>query len=117
MLAVVVLSLGTDSALRAAGVFPPLGQAMSDGLFLLATAYRFAYGAAGGWIAARLAPDRPMAHALALGALGLALGAAGAVATRDAGPAFGPRWYPVAVAAIAVPSAWAGARLRGGRDR
>jgi hypothetical protein len=35
----VVLSLGTDSALRAAGIFQPLGQQqpMSDPLFLLGT--------------------------------------------------------------------------------
>jgi hypothetical protein len=35
--AVVVLSLATDWALHAAGVFPALGQKMSDALFVLAT--------------------------------------------------------------------------------
>ena len=34
----VVLSLGTDMLLRAGGILPPLGQYMSAGLFLLATA-------------------------------------------------------------------------------
>ena len=30
--AVVILSIGTDVALHAAGIFPPLGKPMSDGL-------------------------------------------------------------------------------------
>jgi hypothetical protein len=57
----VILSLGTDSALRAAGIFSPLGQQppMSDSLFLLATAYRIVYGIAGSYIIARLAPTGP----------------------------------------------------------
>ncbi len=40
LLAVVILSTATDALMHATGVFPPLGQPMSDGLFLLATAYR-----------------------------------------------------------------------------
>jgi hypothetical protein len=42
---------------------------MGDALFLLATAYRIVYGVAGSYVTARLAPDRPMQHALALGML------------------------------------------------
>ncbi len=113
LLAVVVLSLGTDVVLHSTGVFPPWGETMSDSLFLLATAYRIVYGIVGGYIAARLAPERPMKHALILGAVGLALSVAGAAATWNAGPEFGPRWYPLALVAIAMPTAWAGAKLRG----
>jgi hypothetical protein len=69
--------------LDASGVFPPLGQPMGDVLCLLATADRSIYGVAGGDIGARLAPDRSMQHALALGFLGLVLSIAGAVATWD----------------------------------
>ncbi len=107
-LAVVILSLGTDVVLHATAVFPPWGQPMSDALFLLATAYRIIYGAAGSYITARLAPDRPMKHALAGGVVGLALSIAGAVVARDLGPA----WYSLAIIAIAMPCAWAGGRLR-----
>ena len=109
---VVVLSLGTDMVLHATGVFPPLGQSMSDALFLLATAYRTVYGVVGSYITARLAPDRPMQHALAGGIVGLALSIAGAVATWNRGPAFGPHWYPLALVATAMPCAWAGGSLR-----
>jgi hypothetical protein len=38
--AVVILSLSTDFALHEAGIFPALGQRMSDSLFALATVYR-----------------------------------------------------------------------------
>jgi len=113
LLAVIILSIATDMALHATGVFPPWGQPMGDALFLLATAYRSVYGVAGSYVAARLAPDRPMAHALALGVVGLALSIAGAVAPWNRGPAFGPAWYPLALIAIAMPCAWVGGRLRG----
>ena len=67
---VLVLSLGTDLALHAAGIFPPLGLRMSDALFMLATAYRTLYAVVGSYVTARLAPDRPMGHALVGGLLG-----------------------------------------------
>jgi len=53
LLAIFVLSLGTDALLHAAGVFPPLGQSMSNQLFLLATAYRVVYAVLGCYITAR----------------------------------------------------------------
>lgn len=113
VLAVIILSIATDMALHATGVFPPFGQPMVDALFLLALAYRIVYGVAGSYIAARLAPDRPMQHALALGVVGLAFSIAGAVATWGRGPEFGPAGYSLAVIAIVMPCAWAGGRLGG----
>ena len=109
---VVVLSLGTDLALHAAGIFPPWGDPMSDALFLLATAYRTVYAVLGSYVTARLAPYAPMKHALAGGVVGLALSTLGAVSTWDKGPEFGPHWYPLALVATALPCAWAGGRLR-----
>ena len=109
---VVVLSLGTDFALHATGIFPPFGQAMSAALFVLATIYRTIYGVAGSYITARLAPHRPMMHALAGGAMGLVVAIAGTVATWNRGPAFGPHWYPLALIVLAMPTAWVGGRLR-----
>ena len=85
---------------------------MPDVLWALATAYRIAYGIAGCWLAARLAPDRPMWHALALGWLGVVLSTFGTVATWNLGPAFGPKWYPIALVLTALPSAWVGGKLR-----
>ncbi len=110
-LVVVVLSHGTDMALHATGVFPPWGQGMFDALFLLATAYRILYAIAGSYVTARLAPHRPMKHALAGGVVGLVLSTLGAVATWNR-PDLGPHWYPLALVATALPCAWAGGRLR-----
>ncbi len=109
-LATFILSVGTDAALHAAGVFPALGQPMADSLFLLATAYRAAWTIAGGYLTARLAPHRPMRHALALGAIGMLVGTVGLLATWGRG--LGPAWYPIAIVAMALPCVWAGARLR-----
>jgi len=111
--AVVVLSLGTDVVLHAVGIFPPLGQPVSDPLLALATVYRTIFGIVGGYITARLAPYRPMQHALAGGLVGVVLSSVGAVATWNAGPAFGPHWYPVALIVLAMPCAWAGGKLAG----
>jgi hypothetical protein len=108
--AVVVLSLGTDWALHAAGVFPALGQKMSDALFVLATVYRTLYGVVGSYVTARLAPDRPMGHALVGGLIGVAMSTLGAVVTWNKD--LGPHWYPLALIVTAVPTAWLGGKLR-----
>jgi hypothetical protein len=112
LVAVFVLSLGTDALLHVIGIFPPLGQAMTDQLFVLATAYRTVYGVVGGYVTARLAPDRPMRHALIGGVMGLVLGTIGAVATWNHVPSLGPHWYPLAIIASAIPCAWLGGKLR-----
>ena len=107
---VLVLSLGTDLALHAAGIFPPLGQIMSNPLFLLATVYRTVYAVLGSYITARLAPDRPMGHALLGGGIGLVLAIVGAVVTWNKD--LGPHWYPLALIVTALPCAWVGGKLR-----
>jgi hypothetical protein len=111
ILAIVVLDNGFDFILHSTGVYPPFGQTMADGLFLLALAYRTLDGILGTYIAGRLAPRRPMAHALTLGGIGVVLSSLGALATIGAGPEFGPIWYPLSLVAIALPSAWVGGRL------
>jgi hypothetical protein len=108
----IVLTLGTDEVLHAVGVFPPWGQPVGDKPLLLATAYRIIYGIASCYIIARLAPDRPMQHALAGGVVGLIVSIVGTVVTWNAGPAFGPHWYPLALVATSLPTAWAGGKLR-----
>jgi hypothetical protein len=61
----------------------------------------------GCWLAGRLAPSRPMAHALAVGVLGLILNVASAWATRDSFPA----WYLAAGVVTTMLWAWIGGRL------
>jgi hypothetical protein len=114
MVVAIVPTLGTDQLLHIFGVFPPWGQSMMgyDGALLLATVYRVVYAIAGSYITARLAPNRPMLHALIGGAIGFVVSIVGAVVTWNGGPAFGPHWYPIALIVTALPCAWAGGKLR-----
>jgi hypothetical protein len=113
MLVGIILTIGTDIVLHAVGVFPPWGQSMVGfgGALLLATIYRTVYGVAASYIIARLAPDRPMQHALVGGVVGLAVSILGAAVTWNKGPAFGPHWYPLALVVLAMPQAWVGGKL------
>ena len=114
--AVAVLSLGTDGIFHATGVFPPMGQPMSDTFFGLATAYRILYTILGGYLTARLAPNRPGKHVLILTLVGTATATIGAVSTWDKGPEFGPIWYPVALI-ITAPVTLLGGKLAHGSHK
>jgi hypothetical protein len=106
---IIVVTTLVDTALHFAGVFPPMDKPIDDRLALLATAYRIIISVAGAWLTARLAPQKPMKHALILGLVGVALGLVGVVATWNLG--LGPRWYPIALVVLAVPQCWAGGKI------
>jgi hypothetical protein len=110
----VALTLATDEILHKIGVFPPWGASMVgfEGALLLATIYRTVYGVLSSYLTARLAPSRPLQHALAGGFIGLLASTVGAVVTWNKGPAFGPHWYPLALVVLALPTAWVGGMLR-----
>ena len=114
MLAGIILTIGTDIVLHVIGIFPPWGQSLVgfDGALLLATVYRTVYGVVGSYIIARLAPDRPLQHALVGGVVGLVVSTLGAALTWNKGPAFGPHWYPLSLIVLAMPQAWVGGKLR-----
>lgn len=112
VLVIFVLSLGTDAVLHATGVYPPWFQYMPDSLFALATAYRSVYSVLGAYLTARLAPRRPMLHAVILGVVGVVLSTLGAIGTWNKGPEFGPRWYPLALIVLSLPLSWIGGKLR-----
>lgn len=102
----VVLSLATDFALQFAGV---LHMPMNDMQSALAAAYRTVYAVIGSYAVARLAPYRPMQHALFGAAMGMVIAAAGAAATWNKN--LGPHWYSVALILTALPTGWAGAKI------
>jgi hypothetical protein len=114
IVATVIVTIATDIALHEAKVFPQMGESMVgyDKALLLATAYRTVYGVAGCYLTARLAPNRPMAHSLVGGVVGLVVSTLGAVVTWNKGPAFGPHWYPLALIVLAMPTAWVGGKIR-----
>jgi len=98
-----------DAVLHGVGVYPPWDQPIDDKLSLLATSYRFAISVAGAWLTARLASSEPMKHVLILGVVGTIMGTIGVIATWNMG--MGPRWYPIALAVLALPQCWAGGRI------
>jgi hypothetical protein len=109
VLVVIVVTTLVDIVLHAAHVFPPMNQPINDRLALLATSYRVVISVGGAWLTARLAPQEPMKHALILGVVGTVLGLVGVVATWNLG--LGPRWYPIALAALAIPQCWVGGKI------
>ena len=106
---VVALSLGTDLALHAAGIYPELGKRMTDTLFVAATVYRTLYSVVGSYVTARFAPHKPMQHALLGGAIGLVLAMIGAAASWNKD--LGPHWYSLSLIVTAMPAAWLGGKL------
>lgn len=117
LLTIAILDNLIDYVLHSTGVYPPFGQTMADGLFLLAVAYRAVDGILGCAIAGQLAPRRPLLHALTLGGIGVALSSLGALATIGAGPEFGPLWYPLTLVAISPVCAWIGGTIAASRRR
>ena len=102
--------IGTDQVMHELKIFPPLGEPMNDpSLNALALAYRCVFSVLGCYITARLAPRSPMAHALALGGIGVLLSGAGYFATKDMN--LGPSWYPLSLVASSLPCAWLGGML------
>ncbi|HTD82871.1 MAG TPA: hypothetical protein VK648_03675 [Gemmatimonadaceae bacterium] len=108
---IVITSSAMDAVMHVTGIFPPVGQAMSDGLFAWATVYRIIFSIIGCYVTARLAPNRPLSHALWLGYLGVVVSAVATVVTWNKGPAFGPHWYPIALVLVAIPCAWIGSKI------
>ena len=104
VLFIIVATTLVDIALHLTGVFPPMKEPLDDRLALIASSYRVVIGIAGGWLTARLAPQKPMKHALILGLVGVLLGLVGVVATWNLG--LGPRWYPISLAVLAIPQCW-----------
>ena len=109
VLFIIIVTTLVDIVLHVAHVYLGMKEPLTDALALLASSYRLVIGVAGGWLTARLAPDRPMRHALILGWVGVVLGLVGLVATWNLG--LGPHWYPISLPLLAIPQCWLGGRV------
>ena len=106
--AVIILSTGTDMVLESTHLFPPPEQQLNrPDILAIALVYRCLFTIVGGWIAARLAPSRPMLHALVLGAIGTLAAIAGCIVMWKVGQ----HWYPIALVLTAIPCCAAGGWL------
>ena len=77
-------------------------------IIVLVILYRCIYNTLGCYIAARLAPSRPMRHAMILGIIGLGLSIVGTIVMWDKPP----HWYPIALILLVMPCAWLGGKLK-----
>lgn len=111
LIVIFILHAGTDAVMHATGIFPPMGKPMANSLWLLAMGYRAVTSVLGCYLTARLAPARPIWHALILGWVGVILSLLGVLAFWNKGPEFGPKWYPISLVLIALPCAWIGGKL------
>lgn len=106
---IALLSFGADALLRSAlpGAFNAAGRTDSVNVLLLTLAYVAVFAVAGCYLTARLAPSRPMWHALVLGLLGLIFTIVGTIAMWDAAPP----WYNIVSLVLVMPYAWIGGKL------
>ncbi|MCZ8203482.1 hypothetical protein [Gemmatimonas sp.] len=107
---IALLSIGTDLALMTAmpSLYEADGSTTSTTVLLLSIGYVGLYATLGCYLCARLAPHRPMQHALVLGALGLLFNVAGTVARWDMAPA----WFHLVSLTLVMVWAWLGGRMR-----
>ena len=106
---IAVLSFGSDILLRVA--FPDdidvAGDIMSVRVLSLSLTSAAVYATVGCYLTARLAPSRPMWHALVLGVLSLVF----TLLNTDVLWTLAAMWYKLASLAIVLPCAWAGGWL------
>jgi uncharacterized membrane protein len=108
MLANVILSLTTDTILEKTGIFTPPDQGFFvTWMIVTALAYRMVYTFLGGYVTARLAPDRPMRHVIILGTIGTVLSIVGIFVAWN----LSQHWYPIALAVTAFPVTWMGGSM------
>jgi hypothetical protein len=105
-----LLGFVTDTILQQLGILPiPTEQKFEPGHSLLALSYHLLFVILGGFVTARLAPDRPIVHAITLGILGIVFSTLGLIAiiTQELAPA----WYGWALIVFSVPATWLGGKL------
>ncbi len=104
-----VTHTGTDAILESIGVLPKDNLFVGTGLILIVIGYRAVFSLIGCYLTARLAPQNPVRHTLALGVVGVLLSTVGAIATVKMN--LGPAWYAWTLVAISLPVAWLGGKL------
>ncbi len=108
---IVISHNAMDLLFEKAGIFtPPTERFDTTWMVVTATVYRTVLSIVGCYIAAALAPSRPMLHAMLLGVVGFLI--AGIAAIFVIPMDLGPAWYPIALALLSPVCGWLGGKLR-----
>jgi len=106
-----LLSVLTDFLLERIGVLPnPERGLFETWAILLCLFYRAIYSVLAGFIIAKLAPNKPMLHALILGVIGVAI-----TLLSVSNPEFAQKsklWFGYTLAAITIPCIWLGVKIQ-----
>lgn len=105
-----VLAFGADAIIRAMSpwAFDADGGTRNVPILLVMTVCSAVFGCVGCYLAAWLAPSKPMRHALILGVVGVIVTSTATAIQWDHTPA----WFNIINLASVLPLAWLGGRLR-----
>jgi len=110
-ISIALLSIVTDFLLESIGMLPDPKKGLFDTwAIILVLVYRGIYTIFAGFIIAKLAPSKPILHAIILGAVGIIITI---LATND--PSFAdkaPLWFGYTMAAITIPCLWVGVNIQ-----
>lgn len=102
-----LLSVATDMLLVMLELFAPSDlNNVSHFVLIIILSYRFIFNTIGCFLTAKLAPTKPMQHALISGAIGFLISIAGAILMWNQAP----HYYNIILVLTALPAAWIGGR-------
>jgi len=110
---VAILSIATDMLFEVLHIFPPQNQPQVYAWWMLPIAllYRTLFTLFGGFVTAKLAPNKKVLHAIILGTIGMVFATGGAIVNWD--KSLNAEWYPLLLIFVSIPATWLGGRLQG----
>ena len=106
-----LLSIITDFLLESIGVLPnPDRGLFQTWAIILVLFYRGIYMIVAGFIVARLAPAKPLLHAIVLGMIGITITIIAVSSSSFADKA--PLWFGYLLAGITIPCLWLGVKIQ-----
>ena len=106
-----LLSVITDFVLESIGILPdPKNGLFETWAIIIVLIYRGAYTILAGFVVGKLAPNKPMLHAIILGVIGTVI-----TLLAISNPEFAQKsklWFGYTLAAISIPCLWLGVKIQ-----